>query len=162
MFFAFQRSKKISMLENDSVQVITGKVLAPNEIKIPGTDIGCACYWMMTEAWKQPARKKGRKMWMPESSQQGSKGFFVEDATGKVWVVDNADVLELRSGWENSGRMGKKGTKRFVSRCIKSGDVVKIRGLITPAKGAEPGDCKVVRPNAKGMISILLRKKSKQ
>ena len=159
MFLSLQRSKKMTSLVKDSVQVVTGKVTAPKQVKIPGTDIDCACYWMMVEAWKQPARKKGRKMWMPESSQQGSNGFFVEDATGKIWVADDAKVLELRSGWENSGRMGKKGTRRFVSRCIKTGDIIKIRGTVTAAKGAEPAGCMVLRPDSKGFISIIQKKK---
>jgi len=161
MFLKFQRSTKISSLSTGSVQVISGKVIAPKEVLIPGTDIRCACYWMLTEAWKQPARQKGRKMWMPEGTQQGSNGFFVEDDSGKVWVADDASVFDLRNGWENSGRIGKKGTHRFLSRSIKSGDVIKIRGTISRAKGSEPGDCMVIRPDTKGLVSIIQKKKAK-
>lgn len=160
MFFRFQKSKKISVLTSDFVHVISGKVITPKELKIPGTDVKCACYWMMTEAWKQPERKKGRKMWMPIGARQGSNGFFVEDNTGKIWVDGDANVLEIRNGWEDSGIVGKKGTRRFVSRSIQSGDVVKIRGTVCKAKGKEPGDCLVIRPDAKGVLSIIQKKKT--
>ena len=160
MFFRFQKTTKVASLTPDSVQCVIGKVVAPKAVKIPGTEIECACYWMMSEAWKQPARKKGRKMWMPQGSRQGCNGFFVEDDTGKVWIGDDADVLEIRNGWADGGLIGKKGTQRFVSRSIKAGDVVKVRGIAARTKGAEPGDCMALRPDPKGIIAILQKKKA--
>ena len=162
MFFRFAKSTKIAALTRDAVQTVTGSVVVPKTLKIPGTDIECACFWMMTEAWKQPARKKGRKMWMPQDARQGCNGFFVEDETGKVWVGDNADALDIVGGWENGGLIGKKGTQRFVSRCIKAGDMVKIRGTVTSPKGAEPAEGLVLRPDAKGFVTVLQKKKAKK
>ena len=164
MFFRFKKSTQIAALTNetlDSVQIVEGKVVVPKTLKIPGTDIECACYWMMTEAWKQPDRKKGRKMWMPQDSRQGCNGFFVEDGSGKVWVTDNADALELLGGWEHNGMLGKKGTQRYISRSVKPGDVVKIRGKVSKPKGAEPADCMVLRPDEDGIVTLLLKKKAK-
>jgi hypothetical protein len=162
MFFRFQKPKKITTLTADSVQTTAGRVMAPSTVNIPGTDIPCACYWQLTEAWKQPARKKGRKMWIPQSARQGCKGFYVEDDTGKIWVPDNGEVLDIRNGWQDAGLMGKKGTQRFVARSIRPGDVIKIRGRVSEAKGAEPADCLVFRPDDKGMVTILQTKKAKK
>ena len=160
MFFRLKKANKISSLTAEAVQVTTGKVVAPATLNIPGTTISCVCYWQMTEVWKQSDRKKGRKMWMPQSARQGCKGFFVEDDSGKIWVPDNGDVLDIRNGWEEGGLMGKKGTQRFVARSIKPGDVIKIRGKVSKSRGAEPGDCMVFRPDEKGFVTILQTKKA--
>ncbi|MBN2718682.1 MAG: hypothetical protein JXX14_22745 [Deltaproteobacteria bacterium] len=161
MLFRFAKSTKITSLTQDAVQTVTGKVVVPKATRIPGTEIQCACYWMMTEHWTQPARKKGRKMWMPQDARQGCSGFFVEDDTGKVWVSDNGDAMDIRNGWEDRGILGKKGTQRFVSRSIKNGDIVKIRGTVKKTKGAEPADCLALRPDDKGLVTVLQKKKSK-
>ncbi|MBN2340391.1 MAG: hypothetical protein JXX29_24280 [Deltaproteobacteria bacterium] len=161
MFLKFKKSQKISTLTKDEVGIVSGKVVALKEVTIPGTEIHCACFWMMSEAWKTGARGRGRKMWVPGGTKLVSNGFFVEDDSGKVWVCDNADALDIRNGWEDSGLVGKKGTQRFVSRSIKNGDLVKIRGTVTGPKGAEPGDTLVIRPDAKGHISIIQKKKAK-
>lgn len=161
MFLNLQRAKKISSLTTDKVQVISGRVVAPEEVTVPGTNIRCACYWMLTEAWKTGARGRGRKMWVPAGTKTGNNGFFVENGTEKIWVCNTIDGLDIRNGWNDSGLIGKKGNQRFISRAIKNGDTIKIRGTISHPKGAEPAETLVVRPDAKGFISIIQKKKTK-
>ncbi len=160
MFMALKSPKKIGSLSKGSVHIVQGKVVAEKEVVIPGTSISCAAYWMMTEAWKRPARGKGRKMWIPVDVKQSNPGFFVEDSTGRVWIEHNDDALDIRKGREEGGRLGKKETSRFIARTIKNGDIIKIKGTIDNSNNKEVKDILVIRPDKKGLISIILKKRA--
>jgi hypothetical protein len=161
MFMSFKKPAKINTLKKDIQQIIQGTVSVPREVTLPGTSVSCAAFWMMTEAWKRPDRGKGRKMWTPVDVKQETNGFFIEDDTGKIWVENNGNALDLRSGTQQSGRLGKKETSRFVARIINNGDIVRIQGIVSSPKAKEPQDTLVIRPGKKGLISIILKKKFK-
>jgi hypothetical protein len=161
MFFNFIPSKKISDVAAGSKAVIKGRVVIDKEVALPGTHISCAAFWMLKEEWKRPLRGKGRKMWTPVDVTQGCPGFYIEDESGKIWVEHNDNALDLRTGRDEMGQLGKKETSRFTARVIKNGDVVKIRGTATAPKAREPEGSLVLRPDSKGSITIILKKKVK-
>jgi len=160
MFGLFARVRKIADLKADSEVIVQGKLVADKLTTVPGTDIRCAFFWMMTEIWDRITPGRGRKMWIPQESRQGTSGFYLDDGTGRVWISAEPLKTELRGGWSDGGPVGKKGTARYLARTLKEGDTVRATGTVTGAKSHEPGTVMVLRPGKKGWIILDQKKKS--
>lgn len=162
LLLKLKKRTDVSALEDGAQVVVEGRISAPREMTVPGTQIRCLAYWLLTEAWQHGARGRGRKMWVPSNQQLRTEGFYLDDGTGKVWIcgLEAENGLDLIGGVASSGPMGKKGKARYMCRTISTGDLVRVQGSVGHPKGSEPGETLVVRPGAKGLMKVMLRKRA--
>jgi hypothetical protein len=158
MFLRFRKTTKIAELEEGSVAVIEGKVVSDKEIALPGGGAKCVYYEMSSESYRTGARGRGRPMWLPDKFEAKCSGFFVDDGTGRAWVGKDVDGFTVTSSRNEMGQIGKR--RRYSAYLIKNGDVVRVRGSTSRKVKRAPADVMAIVPSAKGVLEILLRKKS--
>ncbi len=162
MFLWLKSRTKIEALEDGALGVVEGRVVPARELGVPGTQIKCVYYHQIIDKWDRGERGRGRKMWIPINAEERVEAFYVEDATGRVWVAADAKHVDVSGAAEEIGPFGKKANQRFIARLIREGDVVRVRGAVTKAQGSEPGDVLVVRPGGKKeRLEILFKKRAK-
>jgi hypothetical protein len=162
VFLWLKSRTKIEALKEGETRVVEGRVVPGRELGVPGTQLKCVYYHQIVDKWDRGARGRGRKMWIPINAEEKAEGFFLEDATGKCWIAAESTTVDVSGAAEEMGPMGKKGTQRFIARLIRKGDVVRVRGLVSKAMGAEPGDMPVIRPGGKkDRLEILFRKRAR-
>ncbi len=157
MFFGFKKKTRTSELEAGAEAVVEGEVVARSELTISGSGTRCVYYDKMNESFEVGARGKGRKMWVPKNLERRCAGFFVDDGDGVVWVTSDTDGIEVVGGHQEGGTVGKKGRTRYTAQYIQGGDRVRIKGLVSRPKGADPADGLVLKPNKKGILKIKVR-----
>jgi hypothetical protein len=161
MFLWLKSKTKIDALAAGEERVCEGRVVPKRELVVPGTQLRCVYYFQHVDKWDRGDRGRGRKAWYPVSAEEKAEGFFLEDATGRVWVAADDQRLAVAGGAEEMGPLGKKGTQRYIARLIRTGDVVRVRGLVDKPKAAEPGEVLVVRAGGKkDRLEILFRKRA--
>ena len=154
MFSIFRKKTPVSSLKADKEAIVQGEVVAREEMSLPNSGTKCVFYEKMNESFIQGARGRGRRMWVPQNMEKRFVGFFVRDASGKVWVAADTDAIDVQGGKQESGFLGKGQKKRYFAKLIISGDKVVVRGVASEPKAAEPADCMVIRPDAKGRIVV--------
>lgn len=156
----FLRKSPVKDLQEGRVGLVEGRVVARSEITVNGSGTSCVYYDRLEEAYETPARGRGRALWIPKGYERRCAGFFVEDATGRVWIAQGHEGLEVNGGAREHGRLGKKGTRRYTAQLLRVGDKVRVRGLVDRPKAAEPTGTKVIRVDAKGRLVVRVKEKS--
>jgi hypothetical protein len=154
MFSIFFKKTPISKLEEGKGALIEGEVVAREELSLSGSGTKCVYYDKMNESFEHGQRGRGRRMWVPTNMEKRSAGFFVKDESGRVWVVGDTDALDVQGGKRESGTIGKGNRKRYLAQMVQNGDKVRVKGLVSKPKGSEPADSLVIRPGAKGRLTV--------
>jgi hypothetical protein len=161
MFLWLKRKTSISALRDGDERIVEGRVVPKREIGVPGTQLKCVFYSQHVDKWDRGARGKGRKMWIPVNAEEKGEGFFLDDGTGRVWVAADDPRIDVTGGAEEAGPLGKKGKHRFFARLIRGGDVIRVRGVASAPRAAEPGDVLVLRAGGKkDRLEILFRRRA--
>ncbi len=159
MFLRLRRKTPITNIEIGVEAVVEGTVIARNELTLRGSETRCVYFDRLTESFEVGPRGRGRKMWVPKNMERKCSGFFVSDGKAQVWVTSNVDGLQVSGGKQEAGMIGKKGRQRYQAQFIQAGDTIRVRGLVTKPKGADPHDGFVLRADKKGRLGILVRSK---
>ena len=157
MFLRFKKKTPISRLSEGVEAVVKGQVVGENKLTLSGSQTRCVYYDKISESFEHGPRGRGRRMWVPKNMEMRCSGFFIEDASGRVWVDGNTEGFDVQGGIQESGTLGKGHRKRYMAQMIRSGDKVIIGGLVSKPKASEPADLLVLRPNAKGLLKIIVR-----
>ncbi len=161
MFLRFRKRTPIKDLRENALVVVEGKVVAKGYLSAPGSRTRCVYHETMIERFGTGSRARGRAMWLPERFDRNQTGFFVEDKTGKVWVDDEVEDAYLTGGLDEMGPIGNTGRSRFAGRVVREGDLIRVRGVVSPRRKSEPEDVLVLRATDKGRMEILVRKLAK-
>jgi hypothetical protein len=158
VFLRFRRATPIGEISEGATVIVEGKVAAKTELNVPEAGRRCVWYDVLFEAFSSGSRG-GRMLWLPDRVEAKCAGFFVEDATGKVWVPEDAQLLDVQGAHRMGGPIGKDTSKRYVANYLEAGDTVRIEGRVDkPAGRKEPAGTRVLRPVAQGKrLTILLR-----
>jgi hypothetical protein len=156
MFMSLRKRTRIDDLADGKLVVVEGRVVARSELNIMGSDEKGVYFDRMNESFEKGQRGAGRRMWVPKNMERKSAGFFIDDGSGSVWIADDVDATVVSGGKQIGGVVGKKGRARFSAQVIQEGNNVRVRGVVSRAKGAEPSDGLVIRANAKGRLEILV------
>ena len=157
MFLRFKRCTRIGELKAGADAVVEGTVKARESLNLPGPGTKCVYYDQLVETYGRGARGGGRPFWQPQSAEQKLVGFYVEDATGRVWVDVAAAAVALSGAPTETGQFGAKAKKRFTARLLKDGFVVKIHAAVDEPRGKEPRGTLALRPRADGRLEVLVR-----
>lgn len=157
MFF-FVRKRPVDCLEEGKLAVVEGKVVVKSEITVNGSGTHCVYYDRFEEAYETPARGRGRALWIPKAFERRCAGFFVEDPSGRVWIPEGGEGLEVSGGAQELGRLGAKGKRRYSAQLVRAGDSVRVKGLVSKPMSAEPTEGFVIRGDAKGRLFVKVRK----
>jgi hypothetical protein len=155
MLLRFKLARRSTDLETGKPGVVKGTISCKRDVRLPHVGGTCVYFNMLVEGFGTGARGKGRPMWLPVRREVKCTEFFIEDASGRVLVTASKDCIDASGGRSASGMIGKKGNQRYEVRFIRDGDRVKVRGLVSDPRGAEPGDTPVIRPDEKGIIELL-------
>ncbi len=158
MFLRFRRPTPAAEVAEGAAAIVEGQITAKTELAVPEGGPRCVWYDALYEAFGSGSRG-GRLLWMPERAETKCAGFFVEDASGKVWVPeDAAPHLDVRGGRRAGGPVGKDGRKRYVAHYLQAGDTVRLHGQVGRATGRkEPPGVRVLRPFEGGKLVVLVR-----
>ncbi len=154
MFSLFRKKTPTSELQVGAEVVVEGEVVAQNELSLSGTGTKCVYYEKLNESFEVGARGRGRKMWVPKNLERRCAGFYLDDGSGRVWVRNDTDGVEVVGGKQESGVVGKKGRTRFTAQLVQNGDRVRLQGAVDEPKGADPAGGLVIKPNKKGFLKI--------
>jgi len=156
MFSFLWKKTRLADLIVTADATVEGRVVSRRELNVPGTTHRCVWYECVVDAFTRGSRGAGRKMWIPEGIDSRGDDFIVEEAGGRVLVAPGDVRLEVSGGRTVAGPLDQKGTRRYVARILESGARVRVRGAVTAARGAEPGELLVIRPDARGRLRVVV------
>ncbi len=119
-------------------QVISGRVMAPVEVKAPVSGQACAFYTAEIDVARRTYSRRGgsRISWAPaECLAYGF--FFVDDSFGRALVCPTYDSLDLMKSSESEGGdlFPAEGERRTTERVILQGETVTVLGRPMPLAG---------------------------
>lgn len=149
LFLRFRKTTPVSALAVGQAAIVEGKAVSDASIKVPGTDHDAVYHETVTEEFKAGIRQ-GRAMWTPVAGDEELTPFWLEDASGRVFVnplgrsprAPSEPAVKVSGGRSERGE-GKRRGSRYITRYIAPGDVVRVRGLVAQPK---PGKKGRVRP----------------
>lgn len=157
MFLRFRRKTAVSALREGDEAVVEGTVVARDDLSLPMTDVRFVYFDKLNESFVHGQRGGGRRLWIPQSQERRTTGFFLDDGAGKVWIAADGESYSVSGAKEVSAVFGKQNRSRYVATVIRAGDRVRARGVVSRPKAAEPADGFVLRPDPKGRLEILVR-----
>lgn len=158
MFLRFRKRTDAASLQEGAVAVVEGTVEAEKTLMSPGSNKPCVFYDVLVEGFGTGKGGRGRGLWNIERMEQKMLGFFVADGSGKVWISDEADILEVDGGRDEAGVAPNRPNVRYKCRTIAEGDVIRVRGVVSKARKYEPKGFLVIRPFEDRRIEMLVRK----
>lgn len=154
LFFRLRATKAISGLTAGVPAIVEGRVVARTTLNFSHTHEKCV-YFANTESSFRLADRGGRKLWLVDSFEQEQSGFWVEDATGRVYVPIQPRVLVVRGAALQQGDLSRE--RRWSAQLIREGDKVRIYGTPDAPSGKEPKETLALRPGPDGTVFVLVR-----
>lgn len=136
--------------------LIEGRVVAQQTVALGVAQLACVWFDNLVETMKAGMRGT-RALWFVERAECRFTGFFVEDATGRVWVGGDPRELTVKGAKRLTGSMDKQGTERFTAHVIQPGMRVRVTGVLAAREKGDPGQVPVVRATAQSPAQVLVR-----
>jgi len=121
------------------VAVVSGTVEGSAELYVLETRVPCVYYEAVYESYRSRARGR-RPLWVPDRFSNKCAGLVIRDGSGEIRIAGNADTLVVRGGHRHSERLGRGGRRRVVAHFIRTGDRVKVLGMVSPPPPGAPAD----------------------
>lgn len=148
-------ASRVATLSPGRKTVIEGVVVAHQTMALGQGKLPCVWYDNLVESMKAGMRGT-RALWFVERAECRFADFFVEDASGKIFVSGDPREVEVSGAKRLLGMMNKQGTERFVAHVIQPGMRVKIHRAVGESAGV-PGGGPALRSTADVPLQILVR-----
>jgi hypothetical protein len=158
-FLRFRRPTPASQLTDAAPGrsvIVEGKVVAHQTLPLGVAHLACVWYDNLVETMKAGMRGS-RALWFVERAECRFAGFFVEDASGRVWVTGDPRELEIRGARRMTGAMDKQGTERFTAHVLQPGMTVRVQGVVAGREKGDQGPGAVLRATPRAPVSIWVR-----
>jgi hypothetical protein len=156
VFLRFRRSTPIADTVVGTLAVVTGVVEAETELYLLETRVPCAYYEAVYESYRRGVRGRGRPLWLPDRFARKCAGLIIRDRSGVIRVAADADHLVLHGGHRHSERLGRAGRRRVVAHFLRSGDRVKLRGVVSPPPIDGPAEEPRLAAEPGGRVEIVV------
>jgi hypothetical protein len=136
--------------------IIEGRVVAQQTLPLGVAHLACVWYDNLVESMKAGLRGS-RALWFVEKAECRFCGFWVEDASGRIWVGGDPREVNVRGAKRVTGAMNKAATERFTAHVIQPGAVVRVRAVLNAHERGDPGSEPVLRATAEHPVDIRVR-----
>jgi hypothetical protein len=136
--------------------VVEGRVVAQQTLPLGVAHLACVWYDNLVESMKAGMRGS-RALWFVEKAECRFCGFWIEDATGRLWVGGDPREVNVRGAKRVTGAMNKTATERFTAHVIQPGTLVRVRGVLSAHERGDPGSEPVLRATTEHPVDIRVR-----